>query len=292
MKFLDALEHQAPLLADGATGTMLQRVGLQVGEAPERWNVENPSAIRELSAQYIAAGSDLIYTNTFGGNRVRLKRCGLDDKFVVVNRAAVRLARQAIDAGGRPVFLVGCVGPTGEMLEPYGDFNPAAAQESFAEQAALLAAAGVDALVCETFTDLTEALLAVKAARATQLPVLASMTFDQGGRTMMGITPEQAATQLSNAGAGVVGANCSLGPEVVEHIIRAMKAARPKALLLAKPNAGLPQFVDGKAVYPVTPEAIAEFTVRLKALGVAIIGGCCGSTPQHIRAMRDVLHPP
>jgi 5-methyltetrahydrofolate--homocysteine methyltransferase len=202
------------------------------------------------------------------------------------------LAREAIADSGRPVFLLGSIGPTGEMLEPYGDFSPAAAQESFAEQAALLAAAGVDALVCETFTDLTEALLAVKAARATQLPILASLAFDQTGRTMMGVTPEQAATQLSDAGAAAVGANCSAGPDVVERAVSAMKAVRSHLPLLAKPNAGLPQVVNGTAVYAVAPEAMAGFAARMKTLGVAIVGGCCGTTPQHIRAMCEALHQP
>ena len=289
MNFLEALQHHAPLLADGATGTMLQRVGLPVGEAPERWNIEDPTAIRDLSAQYIAAGSDLIYTNTFGASRVHLRRCGLEDKFDAVNRASVRLAREAIDASGRPVFLLGSIGPTGEMLEPYGDFSPDEARQSFAEQATLLAAAGVDALVCETFTDLSEALLAVEAARATQLPVLASLAFDQSGHTMMGVTPEQAVAGLSEAGAAVVGANCSVGPDVVERAVRAMKVARPHLPLLAKPNAGLPQFADGKAVYTVTPETLAEFAVKMKALGVGVVGGCCGTTPQHIHAMRAAL---
>lgn len=288
--FLDALKDHAPLLADGATGTMLQRVGLSIGEAPERWNIENPSAIRDLSAQYVAGGSDLIYTNTFGGSRVCLKRCGLEDKFETLNCAAVRLAREAITASGRQVLLLGSIGPTGELLEPYGDFSPGVASKSFAEQAAVLAAAGVDALVCETFTDLNEALLAVGSARATNLPTLASMTFDKSGHTLMGVTPEQAVVQLGDAGAVVVGANCSVGPEVVERTIRAMKAVRPDIPLLAKPNAGLPQVLDGKAVYTVPPEAMAEFATRMKSQGVAIIGGCCGSTPQHIRAMHDALH--
>ena len=232
--FLEALAGSKPLLADGATGTMLQAVGLPVGEAPERWTLENPVAIRDLAAQYIAAGSDIIYTNTFGASRVHLSRCGLADKFLAANREAVKLAREAIAASGRSVFLVGSVGPTGEMLEPYGEFSPDAARDSFAEQAAVLAEAGVDAIVCETFTDLTEALLAVGAAReSAKLPVLASMAFDQNGRTMMGVTPEDAVAQLSDAGAVAVGSNCSVGPDSLEKVMRAMKAVRPDVRLLA-----------------------------------------------------------
>jgi len=285
--FLDALTQSVPLLADGATGTMLQAAGLPVGEAPERWLLDNPDAIRNLAAQYAAAGADLIYTCTFGASRVGLRRCGLEDKFDLVNRTAVRLAREA--AGGN-AFVVGSIGPTGEMLEPYGEFNPDEARASFAEQAALLADAGVDALVCETFTDLQEALLAVSAAKEkANVPVLASMAFELNGRTMMGVTPEDAVNQLTDAGAAAVGSNCSVGPDSLEAVIRAMKNARPDARLLAKPNAGLPQVVDGHAVYNVGPDTLAAFAAKMKALGVAVVGGCCGTTPEHLRAMRAVL---
>ncbi len=286
--FLDALNQSVPLLADGATGTMLQAAGLPVGEAPERWLLDNPGAIRALAAQYVAAGSDAIYTCTFGASRIGLRRCGLEDKLDLINRTAVRLAREA--AAGREVFVVGSIGPTGEMLEPYGEFSPDEAHAAFAEQAAILAGAGVDAIVCETFTDLQEALLAVSAAKEkTHLPVLASMAFEASGRTMMGGTPEDAVAQLTEAGAVAVGSNCSVGPDSLETVIRAMKTARPDARLLAKPNAGLPQVVDGRAVYNVGPDALAAFAAKMKSLGVAIVGGCCGTTPEHIRAMRAAL---
>ena len=286
--FLDALNQPVPLLADGATVTMLQAAGLSVGEAPERWLLDNPDAIRKLAAQYVAAGSEMIYTCTFGGSRVHLRRCGLEDKFDTINRAAVRLAREA--AAGKDVFVVGSVGPTGEMLEPYGEFSPDEARASFAEQAAVLADAGVDALVCETFTDLQEALLAVGAVKEkTAIPVLASMAFEANGRTMMGVTPEDAVAQLTDAGAVAVGSNCSVGPESLETVIRAMKAARPDARLLAKPNAGLPQVVNGQAIYNVGPDVLAAFAGKMKSLGVAVVGGCCGTTPDHLRAMRAAL---
>jgi 5-methyltetrahydrofolate--homocysteine methyltransferase len=285
--FLEALTQPVPLLADGATGTMLQAAGLPVGEAPERWLLDNPNAIRSLAAQYVAAGSDLIYTCTFGASRVGLRRCGLEDKFDLLNRTAVRLAREA---AGPDAFVVGSIGPTGEMLEPYGEFSADEARASFAEQAALLAQAGVDALVCETFTDLQEALLAVNAAKEkTSVPVLASMAFELNGRTMMGVTPEDAVAQLTDAGAAAVGSNCSVGPDSLEAVIRAMKAARPTARLLAKPNAGLPQVVDGRAVYNVGPDTLAAFAAKMKSLGVAVVGGCCGTTPEHVRAMRTSL---
>jgi len=289
MNFLDALQSGRTLLADGATGTMLQGLGLSVGEAPERWLLDRPDAIRDVARQYVQAGADMIYTCTFGAARLHLKRCGWEAQLEEMNRAAVKLAREATANAGRSVFVVGSVGPTGEMLEPYGDLSLDAARESFAEQAALLAGFGVDALVCETFTDLSEALVAVTAAQETKLPVLASMAFDQSGRTMMGVSPEDAVVQLSDAGAVVVGTNCSVGPEVVENAITAMKVVRPTAKLLAKPNAGLPQMKDGKTLYPVTPEEFGAFAKKMKSQGVAVIGGCCGSTPQHIKSMRIAL---
>lgn len=290
MNLRQALESGRTLLADGATGTMLQAAGLPVGEPPERWTLENPAAIRALAAQYIAAGSDIIYTNTFGASRVHLARCGLADRVAELNRAAVQHAREAIAASGRQVFLIGSIGPTGEMLEPYGEFSADEARRAFAEQAAALAAAGADGIVCETFTDLQEALLAVSAARAeSHLPVLASMAFDASGRTMMGVTPEDAVAQLTDAGALVVGANCSVGPDSLEQVIAAMRAARPAARLLAKPNAGMPEMVEGRTVYRATPAVLAAFAARMKAMGVTVVGGCCGTTPDHIRAMRLAL---
>jgi methionine synthase I (cobalamin-dependent) len=284
MNLFDAILSGRPLLADGATGTMLQGMGLPIGEAPERWTLEKPEAIRKLAQLYVGAGSDIIYTNTFGASRVHLARLGLDKQVAEVNAAAVKLAREA-----NPKFVIGSIGPTGEMLEPYGDFSPDAAKESFIEQAQALVTAGVDGLVCETFTDLTEALMAVQAATETKLPVLASMAFDANGRTMMGVSPEDAVTQLTQAGACVVGTNCSVGPDAMEQVIRTMKAANPQARLLAKPNAGMPKVVDGQAIYDVSPATLAAFAAKMKELGVAVIGGCCGTTPEHLKAMREVL---
>lgn len=290
MNFQDALTTGKTLLADGATGTLLQTMGLPVGDAPELWTIRRPDAIRELARLYAAAGSDLVYTNTFGAGRVHLRRCGLEDKLIHLNHRAVSLAREGVRDAGETAFVIGSIGPTGEMIEPYGEFSPDEARRSFAEQATLLVEAGVDALVCETFTDLTEALLAVAAARAqTELPVLASMAFDQSGRTMMGVTPADAVAQLSDAGASAVGANCSVGPDGLEQTIRAMHTARPAVRLLAKPNAGLPEVVAGRALYKVAPATLADFARRMQELGVAVVGGCCGTTPEHVRAMREAM---
>lgn len=289
-----ALAAGPTLLADGATGTMLQKVGLALGEAPERWLLSRPDAITRLARSYVDAGSDLVLTNTFGGNRIRLRLCGLDDRTAELNRRAVELARAATPGAGRAVYVVGSIGPTGDMLAPYGDLEPAEARAAFAEQAAALVAAGVDGLMCETFGALEEVLLAVEAAREAggDHPVMASMAFDAGGRTMMGVTPEAAVGALARAGATVIGANCSVGPEGLAAVVRAMHAARPDVRLWAKPNAGLPQLVNGVTTYSTDPAGMADFVRRLRDLPVAVVGGCCGSTPDHLRAMRAALDQP
>lgn len=290
----EVLASDRPLVADGATGTMLQKAGLANGESPERWNLEKPAAIHDLAAGYIAAGSDIIYTNTFGGNRIRLRHAGLDAAHDRVNLEAVRIAREAIAASGRRVFLVASIGPTGEMLDPYGDLSDDDAREAFAGQCAVLAAAGVDGFACETFTAIEEAVLATTCAReaAGDRPVFASMAFDQSGFTMMGVTPEDAIAALFAAGADVVGANCSVGPEVVGPVIGRMAAARPGSLLLAKPNAGMPVVMADGVGYPVAPAEIGSFAARMAGLGARVLGGCCGTTPAHIRAIRESVNAP
>ncbi len=279
------------LLADGATGTELQKKGLAMGEAPERWTVDRPDAIRELARSYIEAGSDLILTNTFGANAIRLGLCGLGDRVADLNTRAVQLARAAIAECGRPVWLLGSMGPTGEMIEPYGDLAPDRARACFLEQARALVDAGVDGLVCETFSSLEEITLALDAAREAgpDLPRVGSLAFDAGGHTMMGVTPEQAVAAVVTAGAHVVGANCSVGPEGLEQVIVRMKAANPSARLWAKPNAGLPQLVAGRAVYTVEADTLGRFAGRMRELGAAVVGGCCGTAPEHLRAMRREL---
>lgn len=279
------------LLADGATGTELQKVGLPIGQAPERWTLERPDAIAALARGYIEAGSDLILTNTFGANAVRMSACGLADRIAHLNTEAVRIARREIDASGRMVFLLGSIGPTGEMLEPYGALSPEAARTAFLEQARALVSAGVDGLVCETFSAVEEITLALDAAREAgdDLPLVGSMAFDDRGCTMMGVTPEAAAAAMLAGGAQVIGANCSVGPDALERVITGMKAAQSGARLWAKPNAGLPELVAGRTVYRVAPDTLAAFARRMRDLGVAVVGGCCGTAPDHIRAMRTTL---
>jgi 5-methyltetrahydrofolate--homocysteine methyltransferase len=286
----ELLQGGWPLLADGATGTMLQQVGLPVGEAPERWILERPDAIRDLARQYAAAGSDLVYTCTFGANRLPMTKAGLANKLPELNTRAVALAREGVAAAKSHALVVADIGPTGEMIEPYGELTEDAAREAFLEQAKLLVAAGVDGFACETFSDLNEALLCVAAVKSvTTLPVIASIAVETSGRTMMGLSPADAVAQLTDAGAAAVGVNCSVGPDVVETAVRAMRAVRPQARLLAKPNAGLPKVVNGQAIYDVLPATLGAFAGKMKSLSVAVVGGCCGTTPDHIRAMREAL---
>ncbi len=287
----EAWKSGVPLLADGATGTMLQAVGLAAGEAPERWTLVKPDAIARLAQLYIGAGSDIVYTNTFGADRIRMNLCGLGDQIETLNHRATTIVREAAATAGRTVHVAGSIGPTGEMMEPYGDLSPDTARAAFAEQAKALAAAGVDLFVCETFSDLDELLLCLETVlkHAGGKPVFTSMAFGESGRTMMGVTPEQAVTRLSAAGATGVGGNCSVGPDALAMVIEAMKQAKADVPLLAKPNAGMPQLVDGKTTYLATAEDLAGFAGRMMELGVSIVGGCCGTTPDHLRAMRQRL---
>ncbi len=268
----------------------MQAQGLPPGQAPEGWNLERPDAIQALHRSYLAAGAHLIYTNTFGGTRVRLEREGLAEQVAPINREAARLARQvAVEFEERLVF--GDMGPTGELLAPLGPLSVDEAAAAFAEQAAALAEGGVDAIVIETMSDLNEARAAVEGARfACGLPLLVSMSFDTRGRTMMGVKPEDAARELWALGIAAIGANCGRTLEETLAAVRAMREAVPEALLLAKPNAGLPRTEGDDLIYDVTPEAMAEYARRYVAeAGVRIFGGCCGSTPAHIAAIAEAL---
>ncbi len=285
--FRKRLSQKRILIADGATGTMLQAAGLPPGVSPERWNLERPEAIRALHQSYVEAGADLILSNTFGGSRLRLEKAGLGGRVREINLAAVRLAR---DVAGEKILVLGDIGPTGRMLKPLGDLSDAEARASFAEQAAALAEGGVDAIIIETMSDLREAVAALEGTKqATSLPILVSMSFDTHGRTMMGVKPEEAAVKLWGLGVDVVGANCGRSLTETLEAIRKMRDAVPKATMMAKPNAGLPHEKNGDSIYDVTPDVMAEYALKFVAHGVRIFGGCCGSTPEHIRAIAVAL---
>jgi methionine synthase I (cobalamin-dependent) len=285
--FKERLAQPGVLVADGATGTQLQKAGLPAGAPSELWVLENPDGIRALHRSYVAAGSDIILTDTFGGTRIKLAKNGMGDKVVEINRQAAQLAREVISEQG---FVLGDIGPTGALLEPYGELSEEDAVKAFAEQAGALAAGGVDGILIETMSDLNEAIAAVKGVRqVTGLPVCVTMSFDSHGRTMMGVKPAKAVKELSAIGVDVIGVNC--GRTLTENLtaIQEMRQAAPEAVLMAKPNAGLPHADGSDSVYDVTPEVMAEYAQKFADLGVKILGTCCGSTPEHIRAVARTL---
>jgi 5-methyltetrahydrofolate--homocysteine methyltransferase len=282
--FLSILESGRIIVADGAMGTMLQAAGLPIGMSPEAWLLENPDAVMSVHRAYVEAGAELILTCTFGGNRVRLERSGLSARVAEVNRRAVEIARSAAD--GR-ACVAGDIGPLGELLAPLGKLTCEDAVMIFAEQARALAEAGVDLLYIETMADLNEARAAVEGARQAddRIPITVTLSFDKHGRTNMGVRPEQAAEALLKMGVAAVGANCGHSLEMTLEALEKMHAYAPQAALIAKPNAGLPRMVERREVYDATPEVMADYALKYVAAGARIVGGCCGSTPEHIRAI-------
>lgn len=281
--FRSILASGRVLVCDGAMGTMLQKAGVDLGQAPEALNVDRPAAVEEIHRRYVAAGADIITTNTFGGSQTKLARAGLAGRAAELNRAGASLARAV---AGETVFVAGSIGPTGELLEPYGDLKVTEAEAAFAGQAAALAAGGVDLFLVETMSDLAEVKAAVAGiGSASDLPILCTLSFDAGGRTMMGVSPRQAAEALSALEIDGFGANCGQGPEEMEAVVHELLATRPGAVVIAQPNAGLPVMVDGWTEYDATPERMAEYAWRYVAAGVRIVGSCCGSTPEHTAAI-------
>ena len=279
---------QIPMLTDGAWGTQLQARGLVPGDTPDLWNLTQPEKVAEVAQAYVAAGSQIILTNTFGGNRFRLAEAGAADRVKAINEAGARISKQA--AGDRALVFAS-IGPSGKMLMT-GDVTAEELFAAFAEQAAALALGGADALVVETMADLEEAAIAIRAAKTTGLPVVGSMVFDSGkdqDRTMMGTTPEQAAAGLVAAGADAVGANCGQGIAGFVKICARFKAAANGRPIWIKGNAGLPKMVDGKATYETTPADFAGFVPALIAAGANFVGGCCGTSPEFIREISRQL---
>jgi 5-methyltetrahydrofolate--homocysteine methyltransferase len=287
---LERLARGDCLISDGATGTYLQQHGLEPGGCPEEFNVSHPDVVRGMAKAYFDAGSDMVLTNSFGGSRFMQKKYGFAGQVREFNQLAAELAKSQTPPGH---YVVGSVGPTGEFLEPLGDVTEADMYDAFVEQITALAEGGADSVVIETMTALEEARLAIKAAREhTQLTIMATMTFDKGPRgffTMMGVTPERAVTELVAAGADVVGSNCGNGIDVMIELARQLRAATDGYLLIHS-NAGLPVIKSGEIVYPETPEYMAErFKILVEDIGINIIGGCCGTGPEHIRALVKML---
>ncbi|TAL32219.1 MAG: methionine synthase [Spirochaetes bacterium] len=284
---IQKLVAEGIVVTDGSWGTQLQQRGLARGECPDSWNLSNPEKVGEVARLYVEAGSRVILTNTFGANAVVLGKFGIADKAAAINRAGVEISKHA--AGDR-AYVFASMGPCGKMLVS-GDITPDALREVFTDQSRALAAAGADGIVVETMMDVEEARIAVEAAKATGLPVVASMVFDSGkqkDRTMMGNTPEQAVTALTAAGADVIGANCGQGIEGFIPICTRMRAATGVPLWM-KPNAGLPELVDGQVVYRTTPSEFAKFVPELIRAGAGFLGGCCGTSREFVEAIRRTV---
>jgi methionine synthase I (cobalamin-dependent) len=282
---IEQLTRRGPVLSDGAWGTELQARGLALGEFPDIWNLTHPDRVLEVAQAYIEAGSQVILSNTFGANRIRLADHDSSISPPLVNQRGAEISVKAADGKAR-VFA--SMGPTGKMLLS-GEVTEDQLLDAFVEQAQALASAGVDALVVETMADLEEARLAVKAAKATGLPVVACMVYDSGkdkDRTMMGVSPEQAAKGLEEAGADVIGANCGQGIAGFVKICERLKSATTLPVWI-KANAGLPVMVDGRAQYRMTPEEFASQVPALLKAGASFIGGCCGTNPAFIRALAN-----
>ncbi len=287
--FLERLRSGPAVLGDGAWGTMLFERGLATGDAPERVCLERPELLTEIAGLYLEAGAEVVTTNTFGANPERLGLHGLADRLEEICSAAVAAVRRAVR---ERAWVSGSIGPTGKLLAPLGNLDPATAATGFARQAASLATAGADLLCVETMTDVAEAELAVRAVRsaAPGLPVVATMSFEatrRGYFTVMGVSPKQAAVRLAAAGADVVGANCGDGATMAG-IAREFRTLSTLPVA-ARPNAGLPTLASGALVYPETPEAMAARVPELLEAGATLFGGCCGTTPAHVRALREAL---
>jgi 5-methyltetrahydrofolate--homocysteine methyltransferase len=288
-KFIKRIRSGQTLLGDGGWATQLQTLGLRMDGCPEEWNVTHPQRVQAIARQYIDAGSALILTNTFGGTKFRLQKHGMTARVRELNLAGAKLCREVVES--TDAIVAGCVGPTGEFVQPHGPMLSEQIFDAFFDQIRALKEGGVDAICIETMYIVEEALLAIKAARAAGMYCIASMTFDatpEGYRTVLGTPVEESIRAIDTAGADIVGSNCGCGMAQMVRLAHRM-ALFTKKPLLVKANAGLPQMVDGRPQYLETPEQMAGRAAELKAARIAIIGGCCGTTPEHIRAFRAAL---
>ncbi|HEU5323834.1 MAG TPA: homocysteine S-methyltransferase family protein, partial [Methylomirabilota bacterium] len=282
--------HGAPLLCDGAMGTVLYARGVSLDACFDVLNLNNPRLVQSVHGEYIAAGTDCIETNTFGANRFKLGVHGLEAQVREINRRGVRLARDVRESMGRDVYVLGSVGPLGKYLAPLGTITAAEAREAFREQAEALLEGGVDAFIVETFSDLAEIGLAVEAIRSvSDVPIVAQMAFTDEGVTFMGRAPGEVAQRLRALGVDALGANCSVGSSVLYDVLERMLPEAGGTPLAIQPNAGLPSRIGERLIYLSSPAYMAEYAGRMVAAGARIVGGCCGTTPGHVAAMREVL---
>ena len=288
--FLKILEEKTHILADGATGTNLFAMGLETGDPPEPWNVDHKDRIRALHQGFVDAGSDLFLTNSFGGTSFRLKLHSLEKRVFELNKAAGLIAREVADQADRRVIVAGAMGPTGEMIEPHGLMTPKEAADAFKAQAEGLAEGGVDVLWLETMYAMEELEAAMEAVKDIGLPVCATMSFDTAGKTMMGITPSNLAKRSKDLNLSGFGANCGIGaPDLLATINDISKNVDPGTVVISKANCGIPEFVDGNIMYSGTEELMSEYVQIAMNSGAKIIGGCCGTSFDHVRAMRKAM---
>jgi 5-methyltetrahydrofolate--homocysteine methyltransferase len=288
-KITDCIKKGTVLVSDGAWGTFLQQKGMLPGECPESWNITKPEEVFDIAKSYVDAGSDMIETNSFGGNRFKLERYGLGSKVSELNKAAAEISRKA--AGSK--FVLGSVGPTGKILM-MGEVAEEEIYEAYKEQCLALEAGGADAIIAETMSDIDEARLAVKAAKEnTSCEVICTMTFEKtvSGefRTMMGVSPTEMVEALVEAGADMIGANCGNGIENMIGIVSEIRKANPVIPIIIHANAGMPVYRDGQTIFPESPEEMSRFVPKIIDARANIIGGCCGTTPAHIRKVREVV---
>jgi len=291
--FEQLLDEKGVLLADGATGTTFFGMGLQSGDAPELWNTDHPDRVASHYKAFIEAGSDLILTNSFGGTRFRLKLHNAQDRVTELNVAAAAILRDVVANCEREIIVAGSIGPTGEILAPLGSLEHKDAVDAFAEQALALEQGGADVIWIETMSSQDEVELAVKGAQQTRLPIGVTMSFDTNGRTMMGVGAADMMSLHHRLGVHACGTNCGIGASEVVATILNMQASKPEAaeapVLVAKANCGIPEFIDGEIHYNGTPEIMARYAVMARDAGARIVGGCCGTSPEHVAAMRRGL---
>jgi len=291
--FLTRFNHKGPILADGAMGTLLHERGVESDTCFDSLNLGQPALVADIHRSYIDAGADLIETNTFGANRYKLAAIGLETHVEEINAHGVQLARRVVEASFKDVLIAGSVGPLGVRLEPFGRIKAREAYQAYLQQIQALTAAGIDLLLLETHTDLYEIREAVRAAQACcNIPILASLTYTRDDRTILGNNAAQVASFLNDLNVDIIGANCSGGPAQLLRILQQMRQAVPDARFSIMPNAGWPERVGGRIMYSATPEYFGEYALAYRDAGASIIGGCCGTTPEHIQKMHDALTDP
>lgn len=291
-RIFELLESGKTLIGDGAMGTLLQNSGLTDGGAPELWNVEKPEVIEEIFQNYAKAGANFLTTNSFGGTRPRLQMHGLEDRLTELNKAASEIAKR-VAVNFDDVFVMGDIGPSGELMEPMGTLTVESAKELFSEQINALLAGGADGILIETMSDLSEVQAAVSAVQEinSDIPIIVMLSFDTNLRTMMGVKPAQAVTEISKMGVKIIGANCGRGTDEIRTIAKELSDNRIDGVyLITQSNAGLPKLVGSDFIYDGTPEEMASYAKDMRDLGINIIGACCGSTPEHIKAINVALN--